>query len=205
MLNTRTLPDGIETASFLGRSVAEESDVTSTVGHAGAICNRRDGSCDSAARESLSGSVMDDRTLYGFQSRMGRMDAYLYFAFGVTLAAALLWIATVVTVWLIQTEVTYSVCDGPLLQLPPPAVHWPPQGHHTELIGLEQRLAAFATGVSVLSTFLLLYARPDLRTFRRTLLLLGSLIGSLVLSGFLWLVVQHHVLGATLSAFGHCL
>lgn len=148
---------------------------------------------------------MDGERLYGFQSRMGRMDAYLTFAFGVTLLAALLWIATVIAVWLIQTEVTYTVCDGPLLQLPPPAVHWPPQGHHTDLLGLEQRLAGFATGASVLSVFLLLYARPDLRTLHRAGLLMGSLFGSLLLSGLLWLVVQHHVLGATISAFGSCL
>jgi hypothetical protein len=114
-------------------------------------------------------------------------------------------VATVVSVWLIQQQVSYTVCDGTLLQLPPPAVHWPPQGHHTELLGLEQRLAAFATGVSVLSVFLLLYARPDLRTLHRAGLLLASLAGSLLLSGLLWLVVQHHVLGATLSAFGSCL
>jgi hypothetical protein len=148
---------------------------------------------------------MDGSTGYGFQSRMGRMGPYLTFAMGVTLVAALLWIAVVISVWLIQTEVTYTVCDGPLLQLPPPGVHWPPQGHHTELLGLEQRLASFATGSSVLSVFLLMYARPDLRTLHRAAVLVGSLIGSLVLSGFLWLVVQHHVLGATMSAFGHCL
>lgn len=142
---------------------------------------------------------------YGFQSRMGRMDAYLFIAFGVTLIAALLWIATVVAVWLIQTEVTYTVCDGALLQLPPPAVHWPPQGHHTDLLGVEQRLAALATGVSVLSVFLLLYARPDLKTLHRAGILVGSLVGSLLLSGLLWLVIQHHVLQATLSAFGRCL
>jgi hypothetical protein len=148
---------------------------------------------------------MDRDRLYGFQSRMGRMDAYLSVALGVTLVAGLLWIATVVAVWLIQTEVSYTVCDGPLLQLPPPTVHWPPQGHHTELLGMEQRLAGFATGASVLGVFLLLYARPDLRTLHRAGLLIGSLIGSLLLSGLLWLVVQHHVLGATLSAFGSCL
>lgn len=141
----------------------------------------------------------------GFQSRMGPMNTYLYFALGATLAAALLWVAAVVVLWLIQTEVTYSVCDGTLLQLPPPAVHWPPQGHHTELLDLEQHLAAFATGVSVLGTFLLLYARPDMGTIPRTLMLLGSLIGSLVLWGFLWLLVEHHVLSATMSAFGQCL
>jgi hypothetical protein len=133
------------------------------------------------------------------------MNPYLYVALGGVLAAALLWAAAVVVLWLIQTEVTYSVCDGTLLQLPPPAVHWPPQGHHTELLGLEQRLAAFATGISVLGTFLVMYARPDLGTVSRTLILLGSLIGSLALWGFLWLLVQHHVLSATMSAFGNCL
>jgi hypothetical protein len=150
-------------------------------------------------------AAMNDTALRGFQSRMGPMNAYLYFALGATLVAALLWIAALSVVWLIQSQVTYTVCDGTLLQLPPPGVHWPPQGHHTELLGLEQHLAAFATGVGVLATFLLLYARPDLSTGRRTLVLLGSLVGSLILAGFLWVIVEHHVLSATMSAFGHCL
>ena len=119
--------------------------------------------------------------------------------------ALLLWVAALVLLALVYQEVTYVVCDGPLLHLPPPTVHWPPQGKNVQLIDLQHQFTIWAAGISMIGAFLALYTEPAMGVIQRTRLLVGSVFGALILAAFLWLLVEQHVIHAHVDALARCL
>lgn len=119
--------------------------------------------------------------------------------------ALLLWLAALILLALVIENVTYTVCQGTLLQLPPPPVHWPPQGHNLQLIDLQRGTTLAAAGVSILGVFTLLFGRPDLSVMWRTAWLVMTVLGSVLAIVILYLVVQEHVLHANIDALARCL
>jgi hypothetical protein len=123
----------------------------------------------------------------------------------VCLGAVVLWIANLVVLNQIEQNLTYTVCSGTILQLPPPSVHWPPQGHHLGLLQTEHILELVAIGASIVGVFLLLYTLPAIPTRQRTGWLISTIVASLVGWALLQLATEHAILNAYLNAFGRCL
>ncbi len=123
----------------------------------------------------------------------------------VCILALLLWVLALVLLVMVQQAVSYRVCEGTLLQLPPPTVHWPPEGEHLELLDAQHGATLVAIATSILGVFLVLYAMPEKGAFSRTGWLLATVFGSLTAGAVLWLVVQYHVLHAQFDALARCL
>lgn len=119
--------------------------------------------------------------------------------------AVVLWIISLLLVVVISQTISYTVCDGTLLHLPPPAVHWPPEGHNIVLLGVQHTLTLIAVAVSILATFGTLAVAPDLTARQRIRGLLVTVAGSLVAAGVLWLLVERFDVGARLDALAGCL
>lgn len=119
--------------------------------------------------------------------------------------AVLLWSIALLLVVVISQTISYTVCDGTLLHLPPPAVHWPPEGHNIGLLGVQHTVMLIAVAVSILAAFTTLTIAPDLNARQRIRGLLVTLAGSLVAAGVLWLLVERFDVGARLDALAGCL
>lgn len=123
----------------------------------------------------------------------------------VTAGALLLWVLALALLGLIQQNVSYTVCSGSLLSLPPPSIHWPPEGQNLGLIDLEHRVTLLAVAASIVGGFLLLYANRTRGTLLRVGLLLAATVGSLLLAAVLWLIVHYMALSDQVGALAHCL
>lgn len=119
--------------------------------------------------------------------------------------AVLLWIIALLLVMAISQTISYTVCDGTLLHLPPPAVHWPPEGHNIGLISVQHAVMLIAVAVSILGAFFTQAMAPDLSSRERIRGLMIAVAGSLVSAGVLWLLVERFDVGARLDALAGCL
>lgn len=126
-------------------------------------------------------------------------------AWGLCAVAVLLWIIALLLVVVISQTISYTVCDTTLLHLPPPAVHWPPEGHNIGLLGVQHTVTLTAVAVTILGAFTTLAMAPDLNARQRIRGLLMTVAGSLVAAGVLWLLVERFDLGARLNALAGCL
>jgi hypothetical protein len=135
----------------------------------------------------------------------GQSQLFFRTAVFICVIALMLWVAALVLLAAIDQSVTYTVCAGSLLQLPPPAVHWPPQGQNLELIDLQHTVTLVAVAISIIGAFSVLHANPQINALRRTGWLLASIAGSFTVAALLWLAVQYHVLHANIDALARCL
>lgn len=119
--------------------------------------------------------------------------------------AALLWAANLVLLYLIGQEVTFTVCDGPLLHIPPGSFHWPPRAHNLYLVGLHHTALLSAMGATIIGAFLLLHSSPTVPTRQRLLTLSGCIGASLLAAAVLWLAVQYDLINAHVQALVGCL
>ena len=135
----------------------------------------------------------------------GQSRLFFRMAVFICVIALLLWVAALVLLAAIDQSVTYTVCAGPLLHLPPPTVHWPPQGQNLGLLDLQHTVTLVAVAITIIGAFSVLHANPQINALRRTAWLLASIGGSLMAAALLWLAVQYHVLNANIDALAHCL
>jgi len=124
---------------------------------------------------------------------------------GLCAVAVLLWIIALLLVVVISQTISYTVCDTTLLHLPPPAVHWPPEGHNTGLLSVQHTVTLIAVAVSILGAGATLAMAPGLDTRQRIRGLLMTVTVSLVTAGVLWLLVERFDVGARLNALAGCL
>ncbi len=124
---------------------------------------------------------------------------------GLCAAAVLLWCIALLLVVVISQSISYTVCDSTLLRLPPPAVHWPPEGHNIGLLAVQHAVTLIAVAISILGAFATLAMAPDLNARQRIRGLLMTVAGSLVAAGVLWLLVERFDVGARLNALAGCL
>ncbi len=120
-------------------------------------------------------------------------------------AAVLLWSTALLLVVDISQTVSYTVCDSTLLHFPPPAVHWPPEGHNIGLLSVQHTVTLLAVAASILGAFATLAMAPELNSRQRIRGLLLTVAGSLVTAGVLWLLVERFDVGARLDALAGCL
>jgi hypothetical protein len=132
-------------------------------------------------------------------------EGFLQGARGICSLAGLLWIAALIALFLVHQSVSYTVCGGTLLQLPPPPVHWPPQGHNLGLLSLLHQLTLASVGATVIGVFLVLYATPEIDPFRRAGWLVITIVGSLMLAALLWMVGEYYSVTEQIDALGRCL
>jgi hypothetical protein len=118
--------------------------------------------------------------------------------------AGLFWVASLAALVLVYQNVTYTLCSGTILQIPPPSVHWPPQGHNLWYVDLLHRLTLVSVGVTVIGVFLVLYVSPHIDPFRRAGWLIATIVGTLMLAALFWLTGEYHSLRAHIDAIGNC-
>jgi len=123
----------------------------------------------------------------------------------VCISALVLWVAALVFLGLVIENVTYTICDGPLLHIPPGTIHWPPSGQNLELLTMEHDLTLAAVVVSISAAFLTLFASPRVRVMRRVWWFIGTTVGSCLIGIVLWLINEAHVLHAHVDALVQCL
>lgn len=119
--------------------------------------------------------------------------------------AGVLWGSALVALFLVSANVSYTVCNGSLLQLPPPTVHIPPEAHGLEYLAILHGCALAAVGATVIGVFLVLYAARHLNPIRRGGWLIGSVAATLMAAGLLWLAGEYFSLNAHLQGVIHCL
>lgn len=120
-------------------------------------------------------------------------------------AGALLWAVNLILLGMIQQDVSYTVCAGPLLHIPPGTLHWPPQGHNLYLVDWHHAASLAAIGGTVVGTFLILQGSPGVAVRQRLMTLLGSIAVSLLGAAVLWLAVQYDLVSAHVQALVGCL
>lgn len=124
---------------------------------------------------------------------------------GLCALAVVLWSIALLLVVVISRTISYTVCDSTLLHFPPPAVHWPPEGHNIGLLGVQHTVTLIAVAVSILGASATLAIAPELNARQQIRGLLMTVTVSLVAAVVLWLLVERFDVGARLNALAGCL